>query len=314
MGVRLECAQCHNHPYAKWKKEQFWELVAFYSAGQATIPDSDKVVTARLIIGDPPVLKNKGDLRQVLADLLTKPENPYFARAAVNRIWMQFFGLGLAEPVDSLGEDEPPSHPELLNDLADDFIKYDYDLRFLIRAIASSRTYGLSSVATDPSQDDPRLFARAAMRALTAQQLYDSLAIVTGRMPPLARGTIRTISGSAFGPRAEFLQRFASPGTPLEVEASLLEALYLMNGKTMAEALSPQNNRPLRAVVQAEGRTTSQRIEDLYLLTLDRRPTTKETERLVKFVDTRSRNEDSSRALTHVYWALLNSSEFSLNH
>jgi hypothetical protein len=314
MGVRLECAQCHNHPFAKWKKEQFWEFVAFFSGGQATIPNTDTVVKPRLIVGEAPELNGNADLRSVLALQLTSPDNPYFARAAVNRLWLQFFGIGLVDPVDALGEDQPPSHPELLDELARAFVEHKYDLRFLICAITSTKTYALSSVSTDAGQDDVRLFARAAIRGLSAQQLFDSLSIVTGKMRPLSKGTIRSLSPNAFGSRTDFVTRFSVPGTPLEAEASLLHALDLMNGKTMAEATSLQSNQLLRRIVEAEDQSTSRRIEELYLLTLARRPRPEESRRMVSFVENGAGRGDAAKAMADVYWMLLNSPEFSLNH
>jgi hypothetical protein len=312
-GVRIECAQCHKHPFAKWKKEQFWEFAAYFSGGQATIPNTDTTVKARLLIGDAPEVRDPESLRKVLAQQLTTSDNPYFARAAVNRLWLQFFGIGLVDPVDALGEDQPPSHPEVLDELARAFVEHKYDLRLLICAITSTKTYALSSISTDASQDDPRRFARAAVRGLTAEELYDSIGVATGRVIPLRRGTGKSISKEAQAARAEFSRRFNQSGTPLEIEASLLQALYLMNSQAMSSAISLQENHLLQTIAGSENQTTAQRIEDLYLLVLSRRPRPEESTKLAKFVDDSGRR-GASKALADVYWALLNSPEFSLNH
>jgi hypothetical protein len=320
LGVRIECAQCHDHPFAKWKKQQFWEFAAFFSdlqpggkRGELTIPNTTKVVKAKLLVGDMPEKKG-ANLRGVMADWAVSPENPYFARAAVNRVWMHFFGVGLADPVDSLGEDNPPSHPELLDELAREFAAHKFDVRFLIRAVTASKTYALSSVVSGAGEDDPRLFARAAVRGLTAEQLYDSLAVVTGKGAPLDRDPGRPAPFDGFGQRADFVARFAGRERPIDAQTSILQALHLMNGKPTADATSLQGNRHLKALAESERRTSAQRVEELFLLTLARKPRAEETARFVKYIDAGGARADKKAALADVFWVLLNSSEFGLNH
>src|SRR5262249_35653011 len=142
------------------------------------IGGTEKEVTARFPDGKEP--KWKGSTRDTLADWMTAPENPFFARNAANRLWAHFFGTGLIEPVDEPSDQNPPSHPELLDLLAREFAAHDFDLKFLIRAIALSKAYQLSSAASHESQDDPRLFARMAVKGMTPEQLFDSLAQATG--------------------------------------------------------------------------------------------------------------------------------------
>ncbi len=179
LGVRLECAQCHNHPFAKWKREEFWGLAAFYSglkrqgdgdnifqgtdkpdSAEITIPNSKTVVKATFLDGRLALLPKGTKSRKALADWMTSAENPYFARATVNRFWSQFFGVGLIEPIDDLGPSAEPSHPELLTLLSEQFIAHDFDLKFLIRGITASRAYQLTSVGGSPSGDAYRLFDR----------------------------------------------------------------------------------------------------------------------------------------------------------
>jgi hypothetical protein len=324
LGVRLECAQCHNHPTAAWKRQQFWEFAAFFSEvrapgqtttnrlGELTIPNTTKVVRARLLLGKTPALDAAKDPREVVAAWMTQPDNPFFARAAVNRVWAHFFGVGLVEPVDSLGEDSQASHPELLDDLAKAFAASKFDMRFLIRAIAASKVYGLSSEQSGRGQDDPHLFTRAAVRGLTAEQLYDSLGVVIGTGAPASR--MQAIGGASFQARADFLARFDSSENPVDAHTSILQALHLMNGKPIAEATSLRGNHYLRSVAEAKGGTSAQRIEELFMLTLARKPRPEESARLAKYVDSGGPRGDKARALTDVFWALLNSSEFALNH
>jgi hypothetical protein len=244
-----------------------------------------------------------------LADWLTNSKNPYFARTAANRLWAHFFGIGIVEPVDEPGGDNPPSHPQLLDELARQLVEHKFDLRFLIRAIALSHTYQLTSTVTDPSQNDPRLFARMALKGLSAEQLFDSLAQATGYRE-------RTVTGRQFGrlgrtPRAEFLARFASQDKRTEMQTSIPQALLLMNGSFIADATSVDRSELLAATLEAPFlKDPSERIEALYLATLARKPRAEELVPLVKHVA----EEDSRKALADIFWSLLNSSEFVLNH
>ena len=191
MGVKIECAQCHNHPFAPYTKEQFWETAAFFAEVQPAIanvtdvkvkreikiPDTTKVVPARFFDdGQEPPWDATKSPRETFADWLTSPKNPYFARNMVNRTWAHFLGLGLIEPIDEPSEDNPPVMPELLDDLSKAYIASGYDTRFLIRAITRSKAYQLTSRQTDPSQAEPKQFARMNVKAMTGEQLFDSLA------------------------------------------------------------------------------------------------------------------------------------------
>src|SRR5262249_47929951 len=158
--------------------------------------------------GKEPKWTESMDARMALADWVTAPENPYFARAVVNRLWAYFFGVGLVDPVDEFGEENPASHPELLDELARQFVAHRFDLKFLIRAITNSQTYQRTSAVTHPGQEEPRRFARMSLRGLTAEQLFDSLAQATGYQE--STGANRGQSGTVRG-RTEFLTKFANP-------------------------------------------------------------------------------------------------------
>src|SRR5262249_28533200 len=187
LGVRLECAQCHDHPFASWQRKQFWEFAAFFAGLQRPIPirgpqpavkesndrrhlkipNTEKVVFTRFLDGTAPDWKDGMDTRRTLAEWVTAPANPFFARTTANRLWAHFFGIGLADPVDDEPtDDNPPSHPELLDELARQLAAHRFDLKYLIRAITASRAYQLASATTDPGQDELRLFARAALKGM----------------------------------------------------------------------------------------------------------------------------------------------------
>jgi hypothetical protein len=332
LGVRLECAQCHDdRGGGKWKRTQFWEFAAFFAGlGQAqneivAAPRQQKAGPARIRLGDSktwvetrfpdgtaPDWKRGVTPRQALAAWLTRRDNPWFARAAVNRLWHYFFGAGLIDPVDGLGlEDNPPSHPELLDELARHFVAHDFDLKYLIRAITLSQTYQRSSRQTHPRQAEPRRFARASTRALTPEQLYDSLILATGYRPAPATGGPggRPGAGSA---RAEFLAPFDDPDSqPADFQASVQQALMMMNGKFIKEALSSSRSTTVAAVIDSKRpRPLAKRIEDLYRVTLARQPRPQETRRLLEY----ARRLESKQALRDIFWSLLNSTEFILNH
>jgi hypothetical protein len=332
LGVKLECAQCHNHPFARWQRKQFWEFAAFFSGingrvrnlggerpnvagvaeGEITIPGTDRTVKVHFLDGKAPA--GKGDLRLALVEWMASKDNPWFARAVVNRYWEYFMGTGLVEPVDEESSENPPSHPELMTLLADQLAAHEFDLKYLIRAITSSKAYQLSSKQTHPNQADGRLFARMKVRGLSPEQLFDSLALATGQkdeevVNPYVYGRVDFVT-----PRADFLRRFPNQDKRTEQQVSILQALYLMNGKIVADATSLEHNKNLEIIARATTVPTARRIEQLYLITLARKPTPAERDRLVKYVDKGGPTGNPPLALCDVFWALLNSSEFCVNH
>jgi hypothetical protein len=346
LGIKIECAQCHNHPFAAWKREQFWSYAAFFSGLQAqrrgdfiqsvkelpdrrelTIPGTERVVHAAYPDGSQPDWKPKQSSRKVLAEWMTRPDNPYFARAAANRLWAHFFGTGLADPVDEIvGGQTAPAHPELLDELAGQFAAHRFDQKFLMRAITAGRAYQLTSSASHKSQDDPRQFARMAVRGLTGEQLFDSLAEATGFREERPAVQNNFINGSFA--RTQFLAKFGGPTErPADTQASILQALTLMNGKLIADATSLEKSELLAGVLDAPFFDTASRVETFYLATLSRMPRPREASRAREFIDAALAPDEGSdpptgaerekrykHALADVFWALLNSGEFFLNH
>jgi hypothetical protein len=328
LGFKLECAQCHDHPMDVWTRKQFWEFAAFFSGIQPNqpqpnrteiqIPGQGKTVKARFPDGTEPNFRQGVSPNVVLVEWMTGPDNPYFARAAVNRVWEYFFGIGIVDPVDELSEKNQPSHPGLQEELAQAFIAHKYDVKYLIRAIMMTQAYQRGSRITHPSQEDPRLFARMSVRGLSPEQFFDSLAQATRfdveptGADPYTRSRIPRPMSPA---RAEFLTRFP-PGQDRRTEhqTSILQALYLMNGKLVADATSLENNRQLRYIADGTKVKTSRKVEQLYLIALSRKPRPEELERLVPYVEAGGPTGDSRKALADIFWALLNSSEFALNH
>jgi hypothetical protein len=333
LGVKIECAQCHDHPFAKWSRKQFWEYTAFFagikpqqlnagvfspatdspSVHEITIPGSEKTVKAKFLDGGEPKWSDDTTTRAVLADWMTRPDNPFFARAAVNRMWEHFFGIGLVDPVDDFRDENPASHPELLDELAKEFVDHGFDLKFLIRAITASQAYQRGSAMTDDSQEDIRSFARMPLKGLTPEQVFDSLATAVGY-----RGDVRAPAGFRFGlntPRGEILNKFANPiDRRTEHQTSILQALALMNGKFVSDATSLQRSETLAAVIDSPFMDTQQKLDTLYMAALSRRMRGSEAGRLIPYVNGGGPSRNPNRALADVFWVLLNSSEFILNH
>jgi Protein of unknown function (DUF1553)/Protein of unknown function (DUF1549) len=327
LGVKLECAQCHDHPRASWTRQQFWEYAAFFSGVSpkgamlqspgrrvVQIPGTDRLVEARFLDGSEPRWQADSQARVALADWITRPSNPYFARAAVNRLWSHFFGVGLVEPVDDMSDENRPSHPELLDELANQFIARGYDLKYLIRAITLTRAYQRASALSDPSQKDPHVYARMAARGLTPEQLFDSLIEATGLKEPKVGG----MAPPGMPPntlRSQFLAKFSGQERPIDAQTSILQALSLMNGTLTGEITNPQNSINLSAVLLSPGCSSpTERIEALFLLTLSRKPRPEEAARLAKYVAGGGPAHEPNQALADVFWALLNSGEFMTNH
>lgn len=338
LGVRLECAQCHNHPFADWKRDQFWGYAAFFagleggraqgdaivSAPENTnkkeikIPGTEKVVRAAFLDGAKPKFADDESPRKTLAEWMTSPQNPYFARAVVNRMWGYFFGTGLIDPVDEMvGADNVASHPELLDQLAKELVAHDFDLRFLIRAIANSKAYQLSSVTTGKGTSDPRLFARMTARGLTAEQLFESVAQAIGYpVEEQANGNPRLFLLNANNsPMGEFVTKFSNQNEKsTDTQTSILQALALMNGRFVGDATNLERAELLAAVADAPFMDDAARIETLYLAALTRPPTAKEMTRMLAFLEKKSDPQKRKQALGDIFWVLLNSGEFMFNH
>ena len=335
LGVKLECAQCHDHPFAPYTRNQFWEFAAFfaeltpqpkvtssfegplpaqYEFNTLTIPDSTKVVTAKFMDGTTPKWSERRTPRVELADWITDEKNPYFAKNIANRLWHQLFGIGLIDPIDEPGDANPASHPELLSELARAVQDADYDLRVVIRGIAASRAYNLSSKQTHPSQSDPRLFARMNLKGLTGHQIYDSFATATGIKQGLPRAQdYYEQPGQSMG-RIGFRNLFPSTARPSETQTSILQALMMMNSKLIADQTSLDKSEILAAVADAPFLDTAKKVEALFFAALTRKPTAEEREKFTSYVDRGGPAGDKNKALSDVFWVLLNTTEFLFNH
>ncbi|MBI2481819.1 MAG: DUF1553 domain-containing protein [Planctomycetia bacterium] len=329
LGIRLNCAQCHDHPFAEWKQEDYWGMAAFFSQIQtpgrpkmvyvAGVQDNSKMTLSSLMGGDmlegfrerPPTLLGGIELetashetyRVALARWMTSSENPYFARAAVNRMWWHFFGRGVVNPVDDMHSGNPPSHPELLETLSQRFVESGFDLQFLCRAILNSRTYQQTSRPGDDADAEAKQFARVSIKVLSAEQLYDSLVAILG--PPGKASGIDT----RLGARYEFTQFFAGAGDPdpTRYERGIPHVLRLMNSPQFAS----RNVSALVSRVATASRPADEVVDELFLTILSRRATPAEQELAKEHV--RDADESAQTAYRELAWTLLMSSEFSMN-
>jgi hypothetical protein len=338
LGVQLQCAQCHNHPFTGWKQAEYWGMAAFFLkvrvAGNprqavrrgngvelhengrgrpARLPDSAKVVPARFLQGAAPAVAGDAALRPILAEWLVSPRNPYFARAMVNRAWAQLFGRGIVNPVDDMHDGNVPSHPELLRELTEQFAGHNFRVKFLYRVLCNSRAYQRTSKPTDANAEaGPELFARMAIKPLTPGQLFDSLVEVVGFEPgqQMFRGKANrppALRGPNANPRNFFIAFFnlEDGSDPTEYQAGIPQVLRMMNGPMF-------NNAIYRLLPDLRGDGPAAVVERLYLRTLGRRPTPAERDRLAAYVN--QQGDQRPQAFADVFWALLNSSEFVLNH
>lgn len=325
LGVQVQCAQCHDHPFTEWKQPQFWSFAALFQdldqqnpasadGDGIKIPEKDVLVPAAFLDGSRPEGTGLAR-RQSLARWTTSPRNPYFARAVVNRIWAHCFGQGFVDPVDDLDPANAPSHPELFDAVVEQFIRSGYDLKYLVRSITYSEAWQLSSRGAAGAAGERQIehFARMPLRRMTSDQLFASFVEATGFRDAVPQ--TNNIFQPDNGARMEFQSKFGDPNAgPTETETTILQALSLMNGKFVAQATDLEQSETLAAIVEAPFLDTAGRIESLYLTALSRRPEPEETTRLSAWLERRSKKVGEKAALADLFWTLLNSAEFLLNH
>jgi hypothetical protein len=342
LGLRLQCAQCHHHPAERWGQEDYFGLAAFFArVGRSKVvipnicypPSSETIADNRTGKVVHPrtgqVMKPKGldgpiykespyeDPRQLLVDWMARPDNPYFARALVNRMWGHFFGRGIVEPIDDMRLTNPPSNPELLDALARDFIKHKFDVKHVIRTICTSRTYGLSSTANDYNRHDRKNFARYYPRRLQAEVLLDALARATGvptAFPGMPPGT-RAIQLPDESVPSYFLDIFGRPqrSTACECErlndATLAQSLHVLNSPEVQGRIVAPGGRA--AKLAREARPHKEKLTDLFLWVQGRLPDAEELAFTERYVNRRA---DKVKAYQNLLWALLNAKEFQFNY
>jgi hypothetical protein len=334
MGMRIQCAQCHNHPFDRWTMNDYYSFANFFSqigrkgtddpretvvfnsgGGEVAHPVTKQVLPPKFLGGKVADVAGK-DRREVLAKWLASPENPYFATNLANIVWAQFFGIGIINSVDDVRVSNPPSNSELLLELGKRFTAYKYDFKKLVRDICTSRTYQLSTLPNASNEGDTRNFARAGVRRIKAETFLDCINAVTltknkfpglpngARAVQIADGSISTYFLSTFG-RAT---RETVCSCEVKLEPTLSQSLHLLNGDATTQKIAAGNLIGQRL---AEKKAPPEIIEELYIRCLSRKPTAAEAQKLLALVNA---DPDKKRALDDVFWSLLNSREFMFNH
>ncbi len=342
LGTRLECARCHHHPNEKWSQDDFYQFAAFFgsvkqkgaglsppiSAGTETFyfasggtvkhPVTGAVMSPRAPDGPATQSGNDADPRRALADWLTAPDNPFFARAAVNRVWANFFGRGLVEPVDDFRISNPCVNPPLLDALADDFAKHGYDLKHLMRTVMESRLYQLSSTPNETNLADTRNFSRSYRRRLPAEVLLDAVDDATGVPDTFAATPVgaRATQVWSYKIESQFMDAFnrpnpsSDPPCERDKDLSVVQSLHLMNSKELQAKLTNDNGRAHK--LAASDKSPAEIVTELYLTSLSRPPT--EDELQIAIATFNAPDAKRQTATEDVFWALLNSAEFVFNH
>jgi hypothetical protein len=317
MGVRLGCAQCHNHPFTSWKREDFWGLAAFF-AGTGTAPgqvndtftttitptNSSREYKAKFLEGPSPQFSEGRSPRAVLADWLVNPKNRFFAANVVNRVWQDLCGTGLVSTIDDLDTLDAAERQQILDELAAKFAANGFDLRWLVEGICLSKAYQQASTASpEPGS------AQRPVRTLSPDQVFAALDQALNLKKGRGLSPRYTPEGQNLMARLEE----ARGSNPTDFKGGIPQALLLMNGPIVSRATTLEDSLTLRAVVEAPFLKDAEKLETLFLATYSRLPRADERDRLLKMV--RAKPDDrkaQQQAYANIFWALLNSPEFIL--
>ena len=341
LGLPMQCAQCHDHKTEAWYQEDFYGLAAFFantrleriyekdedsgrrvaerilknvSKGSVRIPGTHEPIPPSFLDGKQsttPATKR----RRALSEWMTAKDNPYFCHAIVNRIWAHFMGKGFVEPLDGFGEEYPPSHPRLLDWLAEDFMIHGYDLRYLMRTVLNTKVYQRTSETNKSNQDDDLYYSHAYVKPLTAEQFFYSMLESTG----FERLQKRRDRGQLENMKRRYLERFLfliDNGEMEEIESfngTVPQALMMINGSLVNDSGHHKARGGLLHYILKTNRSKRARLDQIYLTTLSRYPRTTERTYFDRYLRS-SLYRNDALAYEDLYWALLNSAEFALNH
>jgi len=337
LGVRIECAQCHHHPFDRWTQTDYFGMAAYFaqlqlkttplgstliSAGDpsTTHPRTGEKIAAHAL-GQPLAAKNPaGDRRRELADWMTAPNNPFFARNLANRVWAHLLGRGLVEPVDDVRETNPPTNPQLLDALAEKLVESRFDLRALIREICASHVYQHSARPNETNARDEQNYSRALFKRMDAEVLLDAVCQATGVPEKFDGAPAGTRAIELWDSQVEhyFLRLFGRPvrQTACEcervVEPSVAQVLHLLNSERIDGKLHHDAGR-VATLVQSEP-DNGKLAEELYLAVFARLPTETERKTAIEYLSAASDLTQRRAKAEDLLWTMLNSIEFVFNH
>jgi hypothetical protein len=333
MGMRIQCAQCHNHPFDRWTMDDYYGFAAFFSQigrkrgedpretiifnsnrGEVQHLVDKRAMKPKFLGGEEPETKGK-DRREVMAKWLASADNPYFAKNLSNIVWAHFFGQGIISDVDDVRVSNPAVNPELLDELGKKFGEYNFDFKKLVRDICVSRTYQLSTKTNETNAADSKNFSHAKLRRLRSEILLDTISQVTetknkfrglpvgARAVQIADGNTSTYFLTAFGRAA----RETVCSCEVKMEPNLSQALHLLNGQTLQSKIAAG---ALIARRLKDKKAPEEIIDELYIRCFTRKPNVEEKKKLMDVVGA---SENKQQMLEDVFWALLNSREFLFN-
>ena len=318
LGVRIGCAECHNHPFASWKQQDFWGMAAFFNgikggvvadSSTTTIrPENGAVDYTATFLGSTETnIPRDKTPREALADWVVSGDNPLFAATVVNRVWQHLIGRGLTDSVDDL-DTASPAERRILDDLAKLFVEQKYDFRWLIAGICKSQLYQRECVTLDDTTTEPPPGLRP-IKTLSPEQVFDSLEKALSLPVARADGSPRFN-----GLRAQLIARMneAASSNPEEFRAGIPQALLLMNGRLTTEATDLDQSRTLRGVLDAPFLDTEAKLTTLYLATFSRPPRDEEKKFLLEHIRKQTDGDEQKQAYAEIFWGLLNSPEFVL--
>ncbi|MFO0960296.1 MAG: DUF1553 domain-containing protein [Isosphaeraceae bacterium] len=351
LGVRINCAQCHHHPYERWSQDDYWGLAAFFgrlARRNVLIPGADpnngppqrqvltlrsnggvnnkrtgKPAEMRVLDGPPASVEPGDDPRQALADWIADPQNPYFARSLVNRYWAHFFGRGIVEPPDDFRATNPPSNPELLDALARDFADHGFRLKHLCRAICTSRTYQLDAEPNEFNRLDKQSFARYYPKRLPAEVIHDAVGHVLD-----APGDVAGLPKDRYAPRRAMMlpdESFASYfldvfGRPQRIsacecervkEANLAQVLHLLNSNEVQGKLARGGGRA--DSLARDPRPDDEKVRELFVRALSHGPTDSQLRAALDHLADQKEPASKKAAFENILWSLINTKEFGFN-
>jgi Protein of unknown function (DUF1549)/Protein of unknown function (DUF1553) len=339
LGLRIQCARCHHHPFEKWSQQDYYGFSAFFAQvgrkkgfiqneeriyHRPGVATSQNPKTGQNVkpagLGSPSLeISPDQDPRHALADWMSAKDNPFFSRSLVNRYWKHFFGRGLVDPEDDMRVTNPASNPELLDALAKDFVEHGFDLKNLVRTIATSTTYQLTAEPNEWNQDDKQNFSRYYPKRLNAEVLLDAIDQVTGTQTSftgIPAGT-RAVQLPDNGFNSYFLTVFGRPEASSACEcersseANLAQSLHLLNSSEIQGKLTSGSGSAGR-LAGDKSRPNELKIRELYLLAFSRVPSPEEM--TIALAHINKNEQDPKRAYEDIVWALVNTKEFLFNH